>query len=155
MSKKVFVAGGDGFCGWPTALKLSEEGHAVTIIDNLSRRKIDVELGVDSLTPIATIFERLNTWNGSHNNKISFEQIDVVTEYQRFFNLLCKEEPDTLIHFGEQRAAPYSMKTPLTKMYTVNNNWCTVNSSTFRTNPPQRINIQHTEIYKQYTNILH
>lgn len=122
MSKKVFVVGGDGFCGWPTALKLSEEGHAVTIIDNLSRRKIDVELGVDSLTPIATIFERLNTWNGSHNNKISFEQIDVVTEYQRFFNLLCKEEPDTLIHFGEQRAAPYSMKTPLTKMYTVNNN---------------------------------
>ena len=74
MSKKVFVVGGDGFCGWPTALKLSEEGHAVTIIDNLSRRKIDVELGVDSLTPIATIFERLNTWNGSHNNKISFEQ---------------------------------------------------------------------------------
>lgn len=122
MSNKIFVVGGDGFCGWPTALRLSEEGHNVTIIDNLSRRKIDLELGVESLTPIASIFDRLNTWNGSNNNKIHFEQIDVATEYQRFLNLLCKEEPDTVIHFGEQRAAPYSMKTPLTKTYTVNNN---------------------------------
>ena len=116
------IIGGDGFCGWPTALKLSQEGHAVTIVDNLSRRKIDLELGVESLTPIASIFERLSTWNGNNDNKIHFEQIDVAMEYQRFLNLLCKEEPDTIIHFGEQRAAPYSMKTPLTKTYTVNNN---------------------------------
>ena len=61
--KKVVVLGGDGFCGWATALHLSDKGHEVIIVDNLSRRKIDVELGCDSLTPIAPIEERVRVWN--------------------------------------------------------------------------------------------
>src|SRR6202142_2927067 len=61
---KVFVLGGDGFCGWPPALHLSDLGHEVTIVDNLSRRKIDVDLEVESLTPIAPIGERLRAWRG-------------------------------------------------------------------------------------------
>ena len=50
--KKAIVLGGDGFCGWPTSLYLSDQGHEVVIVDNLSRRNIDNELGCDSLTPI-------------------------------------------------------------------------------------------------------
>jgi len=52
--KKVLVLGGDGFCGWPTSLYLSDQGHDVVVVDNLSRRNIDNELGCDSLTPIQT-----------------------------------------------------------------------------------------------------
>jgi UDP-sulfoquinovose synthase len=52
--KKVIVLGGDGFCGWPTSLYLSDQGHDVVIVDNLSRRNIDIELGCDSLTPICS-----------------------------------------------------------------------------------------------------
>ena len=59
---KVFVLGGDGFCGWPCAVNLADDGHDVVIVDNLSRRKIDLDLGVESLTPIATIFDRLKAW---------------------------------------------------------------------------------------------
>ena len=58
--KKVIVLGGDGFCGWPTSLYLSDKGHEIIIVDNLSRRKIDVELGCDSLTPISEISSRIN-----------------------------------------------------------------------------------------------
>jgi len=53
-AKKVLVLGGDGFCGWPTSLYLSDQGHDVVIVDNLSRRNIDIELGCDSLTPISS-----------------------------------------------------------------------------------------------------
>ena len=59
----ILVLGGDGFCGWPTALHLSAAGHAVTIVDNLSRRRIDDELGIESLTPIRPIDERIEVWN--------------------------------------------------------------------------------------------
>ena len=62
--KKVIVLGGDGFCGWPTSLYLSDQGHDVVIVDNLSRRKIDLDLGCDSLTPIASPEVRL----GRHRN---------------------------------------------------------------------------------------
>ena len=59
---KVFILGGDGFCGWPCAVNLAETGHEVLIVDNLSRRKIDIDLEVDSLTPISSIGERLRAW---------------------------------------------------------------------------------------------
>jgi len=63
-SKKVLVLGGDGFCGWPTSLYLSDQGHDVVIVDNLSRRNIDIELGCDSLTPIQSPEVRLDTKGG-------------------------------------------------------------------------------------------
>ena len=66
---KIIVLGGDGFCGWPTSLKLSKNGHEVLIIDNLSRRKIDNELKVNSLTPIKSIATRISTWNKINKKK--------------------------------------------------------------------------------------
>ena len=119
---KVFILGGDGFCGWPTSLHLSDLDNDVTIIDNLSRRKIDVLLEVESLTPIAPISERLKHWYKASGKKIDFVNLDLVKEYDRLVSLLKKEKPDAIIHFAEQRSAPYSMKTSKTKRYTVNNN---------------------------------
>ena len=119
---KVFVLGGDGFCGWPTSLYLSRRGYDVTIIDNLSRRKIDVELGVQSLTPIATVEQRLAAWKEVSGKDIAFHDIDVAENYHRLLTLISDEDPDVIIHFAEQRAAPYSMKSSYHKRYTVNNN---------------------------------
>jgi len=120
--KKIFVLGGDGFCGWPTSLHLSDAGHEVIIIDNLSRRKIDVELGCESLTPISSPDVRVATWNEMSGRDMRFEYMDVAQEYDRFCQLIKDEQPDTIIHFAEQRAAPYSMKNAATKRYTVENN---------------------------------
>lgn len=119
---KVLVLGGDGFCGWPTSLHLSEAGHDVLIVDNLSRRKIDVELEVQSLTPIQPLSVRLDAWEEVSGNKIRFKNIDLGSEYQKLVDLILAEQPDTIIHFAEQRAAPYSMKSPGHKRYTVQNN---------------------------------
>jgi UDP-sulfoquinovose synthase len=119
---KVFVLGGDGFCGWPTSLHLSDLGHDVTIVDNLSRRKIDVDLEVESLTPIAPIGERLKVWKELTGNEISFIHLDLAQEYDRLEDLFRDQRPDAVVHFGEQRAAPYSMRDSSTKRYTVDNN---------------------------------
>ncbi|UHQ55859.1 NAD-dependent epimerase/dehydratase family protein [Microbulbifer sp. YPW16] len=120
--KKVLVLGGDGFCGWPTALHLSEHGHEVLIVDNLSRRNIDNELGITSLTPISPVEERLTAWREVSGREIRFLNIDVASEYRDFLDLVLEFEPTTIIHFAEQRAAPYSMKSAKHKIYTVNNN---------------------------------
>lgn len=119
---KVIVLGGDGFCGWPTSLHLSNIGHDVTIVDNLSRRGIDIELEVESLTPIAPIGTRLRAWKDVSGKDIRFVNLDVSRHYQRMLDLIREERPDAIIHFAEQRAAPYSMKGPREKMYTVDNN---------------------------------
>ena len=119
---KSMVIGGDGFCGWPSTLHLSELGHEIMIIDNLSRRKIDVELEVESLTPIRPLSTRLSAWEEIAGKKLLFESCDVAHNYMRLLFLLEKFEPDTIIHFGEQRAAPYSMKGVSEKRYTVDNN---------------------------------
>ncbi|MFV0386426.1 NAD-dependent epimerase/dehydratase family protein [Paracoccus sp. (in: a-proteobacteria)] len=119
---KIIILGGDGFCGWPTALHLSARGHDVIIVDNLSRRKIDIELEVSSLTPIRPLGERVRTWHELTNHQIRVEKFTVGEHYHRLLTLLGKERPDTVIHFAEQRAAPYSMKSSWHKRYTVNNN---------------------------------
>lgn len=119
---KVLVVGGDGFCGWPTALHLSNIGHDVLIVDNLSRRKIDIELEVSSLTPIRPISERLAAWKEVSGKTVGFENVDVAQEYDLLLAVIRSFEPDTIIHFAEQRAAPYSMKSPRHKRYTVDNN---------------------------------
>ena len=77
---RVLVLGGDGFCGWPTTLYLSDRGHEITILDNLSRRKIDVELEVDSLTPIRPIGERIRVWREVSGREVSFINLDLATE---------------------------------------------------------------------------
>jgi UDP-sulfoquinovose synthase len=119
---RVLVLGGDGFCGWPTSLYLSDRGHDITIIDNLSRRKIDVELEVESLTPIRPIAERIRVWGAVSGRDIGFINLDLATEYDRLVTVLEEVRPDAIVHFAEQRAAPYSMRTTATKRYTVDNN---------------------------------
>ena len=119
---KVLVLGGDGFCGWPCAVNLADQGHDVLIVDNLSRRKIDVDLAVESLTPIATMPDRLRAWEQTGGRPMRFELLDLAHEYQRLLDLLLAEKPDAVVHFAEQRAAPYSMKSSATKRYTVDNN---------------------------------
>jgi UDP-sulfoquinovose synthase len=119
---RIVVLGGDGFCGWPTSLHLSARGHDVTIVDNQSRRKIDVELEVDSLTPIRPLSERLAVWEEHTGNVIKRQDFTVGQHYHRMLTLIEEERPDVIIHFAEQRAAPYSMKSSAHKRYTVNNN---------------------------------
>jgi UDP-sulfoquinovose synthase len=119
---RVLVLGGDGFCGWPTSLYLSDRGHDVTVLDNLSRRKIDVDLEVDSLTPIVPIGERIRAWREVSGREIGFVNADLATEYDRLADLLLELRPDAIVHFAEQRAAPYSMRSEKTKRYTVDNN---------------------------------
>ncbi len=118
----IAIFGGDGFIGWPTALHLSAQGYDVTIIDNLSRRNIDAELGVESLTPIAPIQERIKIWQELTDKSIDFAFLDMAQDYEGFKNWLLENKPDTVVHFAEQRAAPYSMKSANHKRYTVNNN---------------------------------
>ena len=119
---KIIILGGDGFCGWPNALYLSNRGHDVIIVDNLSRREIDLELEVDSLTPIRPIGERIRVWKELTGNEIRFENFTVGEHYHRLLTLIKEEKPDAIIHFAEQRAAPYSMKSSSHKRYTVSNN---------------------------------
>ena len=119
---KVIVLGGDGFCGWPCAVNLAEQNHEVIIVDNLSRRKIDIDLEVESLTPISSINERLNAWAEIGGKPIKYINMDIAKQYLKLLNLLIHERPDSIVHFAEQRAAPYSMKSSFTKRYTVDNN---------------------------------
>jgi UDP-sulfoquinovose synthase len=119
---KILVLGGDGFCGWPTSLHLSALGHDVIIVDNLSRRAIDIELEAESLTPIAPLGERLAAWEEVSGRRVRFERLDVAAHYHRLLSLIAGEVPDAIVHFAEQRAAPYSMKSSQHKRYTVNNN---------------------------------
>lgn len=105
---KVGVLGGDGYCGWPTALYLSARGHSVSIADNFLRRQWDHELGVQTLTPIRTLSERLATWYELTGRQIELFVGDV-TDYEFVSSFFQSFEPEAVIHFAEQRSAPYSM----------------------------------------------
>jgi UDP-sulfoquinovose synthase len=119
---KLVILGGDGFCGWPTSLKMSKLGNDVTIVDNLSRRKIDIELECESLTPIKPITKRLSAWKSLTGKRINFLNIDVAVQYNKLLELFKTLKPAAIVHFAEQRAAPYSMKSSYHKRYTVDNN---------------------------------
>jgi len=105
---RIAVLGGDGYCGWATALYLSGKGHSIAIADNFSRRQWDHELGVQTLTPIRPLSDRLKVWQELTGNTIELFVGDV-TEYD-FLSAVVKDfEPEAVVHFAEQRAAPYSM----------------------------------------------
>ena len=105
---KIAVLGGDGYCGWATSLYLSAKGHAVTIVDNFLRRQWDHELGAQTLTPIAPLSDRLRAWYRLTGKTIELAVGDV-TDYDFLFSTIKSCEPDAIIHFAEQRSAPYSM----------------------------------------------
>jgi UDP-sulfoquinovose synthase len=105
---KIAVLGGDGYCGWATALYLSAKGHTVAIIDNFIRRQWDHELSAQTLTPIQPLSDRLRSWNRLTGKVIDL-YIGDVTDYDFLLTTLKGFEPDTIVHFAEQRSAPYSM----------------------------------------------
>jgi UDP-sulfoquinovose synthase len=117
----ILVLGGDGYLGWPTALHLSALGHKVTIADNLVRREYDREMGVDSLVPIAPIEHRVRKWE-----QVSGHVIDVrignLTDAAFTYSIVAETQPDAIVHFGEQRSAPYSMIDREHAVYTQVNN---------------------------------
>ncbi|MBV8866069.1 MAG: NAD-dependent epimerase/dehydratase family protein [Acidobacteriaceae bacterium] len=104
----ICVLGGDGYCGWATALYLSRKGHSVAIVDNFVRRQWDFELGVQTLTPIRPLAERLTIWQEITGETIESFAGDI-TDYDFLASVITKFEPDAVIHFAEQRSAPYSM----------------------------------------------
>lgn len=105
---KICVLGGDGYCGWATALYLSAKGHSVSIVDNYARRQWDHELGVETLTPIRPLTERLKVWEQLTGKSLDLFVGDI-TDYEFLHSALRSFEPEAVIHFAEQRAAPYSM----------------------------------------------
>jgi UDP-sulfoquinovose synthase len=117
----ILVLGGDGYLGWPTALHLSALGHRITVVDNLVRRKYDDEMGVESLVPIASLDERVRTWE-----EVSGHTVDVrvgdLTDATFTYSAVEQCAPDAIVHFGEQRSAPYSMIDREHAVYTQVNN---------------------------------
>src|SRR5688572_3227421 len=104
----ITVLGGDGYCGWATALYLSRQGHRVAIVDNFSRRQWDFELGVQTLTPIRALPERLRAWKRVSGHHIE-TYVGDITDHAFLASVIEQEHPDAVVHFAEQRAAPYSM----------------------------------------------
>jgi UDP-sulfoquinovose synthase len=105
---KIAVLGGDGYCGWATALYLSAKGHNVAIVDNFIRRQWDHELSAQTLTPIQPLSERLRTWLRVSGKSIEYFVGDV-TDYDFVLGTFQRFEPEAIVHFAEQRSAPYSM----------------------------------------------
>ena len=105
---RVLIIGGDGYCGWATALHLSARDHEVTILDNLVRRRWDRELGVSTLTPIRSMPERLRAWDRLGERPIRFIRADA-TDYAAICDAIVATRPEAIINFGQQRSAPYSM----------------------------------------------
>jgi UDP-sulfoquinovose synthase len=105
---RVLVIGGDGYCGWATALHLSNRGYEVGILDSLVRRYWDAQLGCDTLTPIAPISHRIQRWQDLTGKSIDLLVGDI-NNYDFLIQSLRQFQPDTIVHFGEQRSAPFSM----------------------------------------------
>src|SRR5437867_1132510 len=105
---RVLVLGGDGYCGWPTALHLAARGHDVSILDNFARRLWDHELGCETLTPIRPLHDRVAIWRELTGQTIRTFVADM-TNYAALAEAVAATDPDAVVHFAEQRAAPYSM----------------------------------------------
>ncbi len=118
---RILVLGGDGYLGWPTALHLSQQGHDVGIVDNLVRRHYDDEMGVDSLVPIRQLQRRVATWKDVTGNTL-VPYVGDLTNYEFVVNTLRSFEPEAIVHFAEQRSAPYSMIDREHAVYTQVNN---------------------------------
>src|SRR5947209_4663651 len=119
---RILVLGGDGYLGWPTALHLSACGHEVAVNDNFARRGYDEEMGVDILVPIAALDERLAAWADVSDGKQLESFVGDLGDAAFVHQMVREFPPDTIVHFGEQRAAPYSMIDQAHAVYTQTNN---------------------------------
>jgi UDP-sulfoquinovose synthase len=118
---RILVLGGDGFLGWPTALHLSARGHEVGVVDNFARRQYDFEMGVDSLVPIRQLHRRVATWREVSGRELAMYVGDL-TNYPFVESTLRDFRPEAIVHFAEQRSAPYSMIDREHAVYTQVNN---------------------------------
>ncbi|TDC97422.1 NAD-dependent epimerase/dehydratase family protein [Nonomuraea deserti] len=118
---RILVLGGDGYLGWPTALHLSQCGHEVAVADNFVRRQYDLELGVDSLVPIESLHTRVTAWQERTGKTIEMF-IGDLTDADFTYGMIREFRPDAVVHFAEQRAAPYSMIDRKHAVYTQTNN---------------------------------
>lgn len=118
---RILVLGGDGYLGWPTAMYLSKKGHDVAVADNFVRRQYDFELGADSLVPIATLQQRIKTWKDVTGLHINLYVGDM-TDASFVHRMIGEFKPDTIVHYAEQRSAPYSMIDQEHAVYTQKNN---------------------------------
>ncbi|PWA48804.1 NAD-dependent epimerase/dehydratase [Artemisia annua] len=118
---RVMVIGGDGYCGWATSLHLSKKGYEVAIVDNLVRRHFDDQLGLDSLTPIVSIHDRIRKWRSLTEKDINL-YIGDVCDFEFLSEAFTSFKPDAVVHFGEQRSAPFSMIDRSRAVYTQQNN---------------------------------
>jgi UDP-sulfoquinovose synthase len=118
---RTLVLGGDGHLGWPTALHLSSVGHDVAVLDNLARRRYDVELGTSSLVPIQSLPQRVAAWAEVSGRRIAAYEADL-RDGERIQTVLEEFRPDAVVHFAEQRSAPYSMIDRDHAVYTQSNN---------------------------------
>jgi UDP-sulfoquinovose synthase len=118
---RILVLGGDGYLGWPTAMHLSQRGHEVGVVDNMARRGYDNEIGAESLVPIASLQERVAVWEAVSGRQIeSF--VGDLCDYSFLEPVIKNFLPDAIVHYGEQRAAPYSMIDRRHAVYTQVNN---------------------------------
>ena len=118
---KILVLGGDGYLGWPTALHLSAQGHEVAVVDNFARRGYDNELGVESLVPIEPLQSRIAVWRELTGRTIGC-YIGDLCDAQFTYDVIEDFEPMAVVHYAEQRAAPYSMIDRRHAVYTQQNN---------------------------------
>lgn len=118
---RVMVIGGDGYCGWATALHLSNKNYEVAIVDSLVRRLFDHQLGLDSLTPISSIHNRIRRWKSETGKTIQL-YIGDICDFEFLAETFESFKPDAVVHFGEQRSAPYSMIDRSRAVFTQNNN---------------------------------
>ncbi len=118
---RILVLGGDGYLGWPTALHLSEVGHDVAVADNFARRSYDFEMGVDSLVPIEALQARVRVWHELTGRVIGCYVGDL-TDADFTYHIVRDFAPDAVVHYAEQRAAPYSMVDRKHAVYTQVNN---------------------------------
>jgi UDP-sulfoquinovose synthase len=118
----VFVVGGDGYLGWPMAMYLSDRGWQVVVVDNGARRLYDEELGLQPLVDIPPIGRRVVDWHAASGHTIGVTELDVYVQPEKLYELFEQYQPDVVIHFGEQRAAPFSMIERANAAYTQENN---------------------------------
>lgn len=118
---RILILGGDGYLGWPTAMRFSARGDEVTVIDNFAKRQWEMEEGIEPLLPIPPLHRRVKTWQRVTGNAIRVKVGDL-TNHRFVYNVIRECQPDAVVHYGEQPSAPYSMQSRTTAVYTQTNN---------------------------------
>jgi UDP-sulfoquinovose synthase len=118
---KILILGSDGYLGWPTTMHFANLGHEVFAIDNLSKRKIESEYGIEPINSVKFFQDRVKIWNQNQKNQINYLVTDLLN-YKTLCEILSEFRPETIVHYAEQPSAPYSMADREKAVYTQHNN---------------------------------